>query len=144
MKNKLLTLLLVLFVTAVNAQKSITGTVTDNNKTTVPLANIYWKSTTTGVVADENGQFKISEPKSYPASLIISFVGYQSDTITLTSYKKNLKIMLNNVVGLDEFQVTEKQSSTFINTIDYLKSRKEENTYVPIGYEISYKGFLKR
>lgn len=117
MKNKLLTLLLVLFVTAVNAQKSITGTVTDNNKTTVPLANIYWKSTTTGVVADENGKFKISEPKSYPASLIISFVGYQSDTITLTSYKKNLKIILNNVVGLDDFEVTEKQSSTFINTI---------------------------
>ena len=117
MKNKLLTLLLVLFVTAVNAQKSITGTVTDNNKTTVPLANIYWKSTTTGVVADENGKFKISEPKSYPASLIISFVGYQSDTITLTSYKKNLKILLNNVVGLDDFEVTEKQSSTFINTI---------------------------
>jgi len=104
-----------------NAQKSITGYVFEkqnNNELAIPLANIYWQNTTIGVVADANGEFQIIEPTSYPAILIISFVGYQTDTLTLTSYQKKIKIILQGMVGLDEFQVIEKQSSTFINTID--------------------------
>ncbi|MGB0887414.1 MAG: TonB-dependent receptor [Vicingaceae bacterium] len=119
MKNKLIiTLTFIAFTLGLTAQKSITGTVKDNNKETVALANIYWQNTTLGVVADENGKFSIAEPASYPASLIISFVGYQTDTITLKAYQKNLKIILNNTIGLEEFEVAEKQSGTFINTID--------------------------
>lgn len=37
-----------------------------------------------------------------------------------------------------------KEFHNFIDNIEHLKSRKEENTYVPIGYEISYKSYLKR
>ncbi|MDB4533518.1 TonB-dependent receptor [Vicingaceae bacterium] len=119
MKNKLIiTLTLLAISTVISAQKSITGTVSDNNKEAVPLANIYWINTTTGVAADINGAFTITEPLAYPASLIVSFVGYQPDTIILNSYQKKLKIELKSTIGLDEFQVTEKQSSTFINTID--------------------------
>ncbi len=47
----------------------------------------------------------------------------------------------NSYINIDSVK---KEFKNFINNIDYLKSRKEENTYVPIGYEISYKGFLKR
>jgi outer membrane receptor for ferrienterochelin and colicins len=118
MNNLLLTLLFLLLIPAVHAQKNITGTVTDNNKEVIPLANIYWENTTNGVVADENGVFSILEPLTYPASLIVSFVGYQTDSIALRSYQKKLKIELKNTIGLDEFQITEKQASTFINTID--------------------------
>ncbi len=47
----------------------------------------------------------------------------------------------NSYINIDSVK---REFKNFINNIEYLKSRKEENTYVPIGYEISYKGFLKR
>jgi outer membrane receptor for ferrienterochelin and colicins len=120
MKTIILILTFLLPIVSVHAQKSITGSVTDNNKEIVPLTNIYWKGTTIGSVADVNGNFEIIEPTAYPAQLVISFVGYQSDTITLNTYQKKIKVKLQSVVGLDEFQVTERQSGTFINTIDPL------------------------
>lgn len=120
MKNKIIITLIGFFlILSANAQKSIKGSVHEKNqKEAIPLANVYWQNTTNGVVADEKGSFEIKEPASYPANLIVSFVGYQPDTITFNSYQKQIKIELTNIIGLDEFQVTEKQSSTFINTID--------------------------
>jgi len=108
-----------LFTNSLIAQKTIKGIVYENEqKQRIPLANIYWINTTIGVVANHNGEFTIAEPKSYPSQLIVSFVGYQSDTIRISSYQKNINIKLKSMVGLDEFQVTERQSGTFINTID--------------------------
>ncbi|PCJ01384.1 MAG: TonB-dependent receptor [Flavobacteriales bacterium] len=118
MKTIILTLTFLLLMLSVNAQKSIKGSVIDTNKESVPLANVYWKNTTIGVVADANGNFVIIEPTTYPATLIVSFVGYQSDTITLNAFQNKIKVELQSVVGLDEFQVIERQSGTFINTID--------------------------
>ena len=47
----------------------------------------------------------------------------------------------NSYINID---AVKKQFKNFINDIECLNSKKEENTYVPIGYEISYKGYLKR
>jgi len=120
------TLYIIIFFFTANfmiAQKSIKGYVYENKEKqniAIPLANVYWLGYSTGAVADINGNFIISEPKSYPSNLIVSFVGYQSDTITLNAYQKKIKVQLKSIIGLDEFQVTERQSSTFINTIDAL------------------------
>ena len=51
------TLILLLLIISVNAQKSISGSVIDDKQEVVPLANIYWQNTTIGVVADVNGNF---------------------------------------------------------------------------------------
>ena len=122
MKTKIILILILMFlVQYISAQKIINGYVyeyIDKKETAIPLANIYWQGTTNAVVANEKGSFKISEPENYPANLIVSFVGYQSDTINFQSYKKNIKVKLVSTVNLDEFSVTEKQSGTFINTID--------------------------
>ncbi len=119
MKTKITLILPFMFlVQLITAQQTINGYVYENKKEAIPLANIYWQGTTNAVVADENGKFKINEPESYPANLIVSFVGYQPDTINFQSYKKSIKVKLINSVNLDEFSVTEKQSGTFINTID--------------------------
>lgn len=119
MKTKIILVLTFMFIVQlITAQQTINGYVYENKKDAIPLANIYWQGTTNAVVADENGNFKINEPESYPSNLVVSFVGYQSDTITFQSYKKNIKVKLISSVNLDEFSITEKQSGTFINTID--------------------------
>lgn len=119
MKTKILLILAFMFIVQMmSAQKIISGYVYENRNEAVPLANIYWQGTTNAVVADENGKFKINEPESYPSNLIVSFVGYKSDTIKFESYKNNIKVKLISSVNLKEFSITEKQSGTFINTID--------------------------
>ena len=128
MKIKILVIITcTFFVQFLNAQRTIQGSVYENHEhdgekhnEAIPFANIYWLGVNDGVVADEKGNFKIKEPANYPANLIVSFVGFKSDTITLNSYQKNIKIKLNSILDLNEFEVTGKQASTFINTIDPL------------------------
>lgn len=123
MKTKIILILLsFFFVQYLAAQKTISGYVYEKKENkkqeAIPLANIYWQGTTKGVVADVDGKFEIQEPKTYPANLIISFVGFNSDTIMLNAYQKSIKVALKSMVNIEEFKVTEKQSGTFINTID--------------------------
>ncbi len=124
MKTKIfIVLVLLAFTSIVYGQKTIKGFVYEKNKQNgkkeaIPLANIYWQETSSGGVADDEGNFEIQEPSSYPANLIVSFVGYKSDTIMLNSYQKKIEVELKPNVNLDEFSVTEKQASSFINKID--------------------------
>lgn len=127
MKSKIIYFIILLcFPSLFYGQKTIKGFVYEINnenkklKDAVPLANIYWQGTTNGVVADDKGNFEIQEPDSYPANIVISFVGYKTDSIEFTSYKKKIEVELKPNVELKEFEVAEKQSSTFINTIDPL------------------------
>ena len=56
---------------------------------------------------------------------------------------KPLLIFKNNNTYIN-IDGVKKNFKNFVKDIENIKSRKEENTYVPIGYEISYKGFLNR
>jgi len=106
---------------ALEAQ-SISGSVYEidkqNKKIAIPGANIYWNNTTIGTSADQKGNFSIKAPENYPAHLIISFIGYNSDTIEFKSYKKTISVELKNNIELKEFEVSERGASSFINTID--------------------------
>ena len=89
-------------------------------KEPIPAANVYWLGSTTGTIANEKGEFEITVPDGYPANLVISFIGYQSDTIKFDAYKKSIKVELKSSIALKEFQVAERGSGTYINTIDPL------------------------
>ena len=101
--------------------QKISGKVTipeGKGKVALPGANVYWANSTTGTFTGQNGGFELDQPASYPARLIVSFIGYQADTILFSSYRTNLKVHLKKNVELEEFEVTERQNSTIINTID--------------------------
>ena len=73
-------LLIPLFVTS---QNNISGIVlennTSNNEIVLPGASVYWMDSSEGVVTDFDGKFSISNTGNYN-SLIISYVGYKTDT----------------------------------------------------------------
>ena len=50
-------------------------------------ANVYWLRTTVGAVTNEKGWFTIPYKKEYK-KLVVSFVGYKTDTLTITSLKE--------------------------------------------------------
>src|SRR6478609_4836871 len=49
----------------------------------LPATNVYWLNTTNATTADEAGKFKIQQADSLPAKLVLSFVGYQNDTLLI-------------------------------------------------------------
>ena len=73
------------------SQDEITGIIFEDNqeKERIPLlgANVYWVGTTIGTTTNENGQFTIAYKKSY-SKLIISYVGFKTDTLTINGPKQ--------------------------------------------------------
>src|SRR6056297_2739773 len=61
--------------------ETIRGTVTDNEGGPVPGANLYIKGTISGTTSDMEGNFYFAHPVSPSDTLVVSFIGYQSQEI---------------------------------------------------------------
>src|SRR5690606_3977751 len=111
MKNKLLIILL--FPLCVFSQEKITENITENvtNKE-VPLggANVYWLNTSVGTVTDFDGKFEISYKPEYE-KLVISFIGYKTDTLTVTSPKK-ISHSMKSTANIDEVTISSRQKAS--------------------------------
>ncbi|WP_209402197.1 TonB-dependent receptor [Pseudozobellia sp. WGM2] len=64
----------------------ITEAVASGNGLALSGASVYWMNSQTGTVTDQNGEFDIPYKKEYDR-LIISYVGFESDTLTVTEPK---------------------------------------------------------
>src|SRR5476651_468911 len=108
MRNKLLFiigwLLLTIIPVSLFAQnKTLTGTVTAGN-IPVPGATIVVKNSSLAVASDANGKFTLSIPNN--AVVIISAIGYKTQTVTVAGIT-NLQVKLaEDVSRLDEVVVT--------------------------------------
>ncbi len=128
MKRILLVLLLSLPFQNIWAQHNISyikGKVIEQNKDAnvdIPLigANVYWSNTTIGTTTDANGNFKISSLNTNN-QLVISFVGYQTDTIIVKD-RDYLAITLINSVDIDEVTITHRRNSTEVSLLNPLNT----------------------
>ncbi len=109
MKRKLFyslfTLLLVGLATAVSAQRTVTGTVTDD-QTGEPLigANILVVGTSVGTVSDLDGSYTLNVPEG-TTQLSISYTGYTAQTVELGN-SDVIDISMSAGSTLDEVVVT--------------------------------------
>lgn len=89
-------LLLLLTVITSYAQTKISGTISDND-TKEPLigVSIQVKNKIIGTITDSKGQFELNTSTSLPFALVISYVGYESQEIQITSDNSDLNIALN-------------------------------------------------
>lgn len=81
-------------------------------------ASVFWLGTTIGSATDVNGEFSIQKPDKFPAKLVVSFVGYSSDTILVKTSKKEIEIHLKQSVQLGEVTVTERQAGSSFKLLD--------------------------
>ena len=80
---------------ASTAFSQITGTIVDDQGGEgLYGATVLVKGTTTGVIADEDGKFTIRLPDGAPATLVVSFVGYERQEVEVTSSTAILNIRL--------------------------------------------------
>ena len=108
MKTKfsgILTLLLAFVVHLTFAQeKTVSGTVSDNNSLPLPGATVIVKGTTTGVSTDFDGNYLIST--NVGDALIFSYVGYASQTIVVGATANTINVILQPDNELEEIVVT--------------------------------------
>lgn len=96
---------MLLSVTMVFAQdRTVSGTVTDENSDAVPGATVQIKGTSTGTITDANGQFTISVGND--DVLVISFIGYQTQEISVGNRSTIDVSMVTDVTQLQEVVVT--------------------------------------
>lgn len=79
MKNIFYSLLFLLPLSA--AAQTISGTVYDENRQTIPGASVYLDGTSTGTISDEEGKFTLSQNNIINTSLVVSYVGYETITV---------------------------------------------------------------
>lgn len=92
-------------INIVNAQETITGTVTDTDGNTIPYVNIVLSGTSTGTITNEDGVYSIKVP-SLLGSLEFSVLGYQTQVIPISN-KQRINITLEDSSEiLDEVVLT--------------------------------------
>ena len=112
--NQTLTLLLrsvafsclMLLSTAMIAQNTVSGTVTDDKGEAVIAANVNIAGTTTGTTTDANGKFTLTSSRSFPWTLEVSYVGFSGQDILVESATADLKIALSEGVNLNEIAIS--------------------------------------
>lgn len=110
MKKNFIISIFLLISLSLFAQKELKGVIKDNNNLEIFGANVYWLNTNTGTTTNETGTFSIPYKKEYK-KLIISFVGYKTDTINVSSTKP-INHYLTESNTLNEVAVSAKKSST--------------------------------
>ncbi len=89
------------------AQNTITGSVTDGNKQSIPGANVVIVGENTGASTDFDGSFKLTTNTKLPFSVKVSAIGFESKTINVTTANQKLNVVLKDEeTKLDEIVVS--------------------------------------
>jgi outer membrane receptor for ferrienterochelin and colicin len=118
-----ITLLLPLHVWSQDPGK-LNGVVLSADEEDLPLvgANIFWLGTDIGVASDIDGKFTITQNNS-SATLVVSYIGYQNDTITLADDGPVIiKLSAGNI--LDDVEVIHRRKATEFSFLDPIKVEK--------------------
>jgi len=102
MKKFYLMLFIGLITSSLFAQKTVTGTVTDESNQPLAGASVVEKGTTNGVTTDFDGKFSISVKEM--ATLEFSFTGYYPQQVTVGK-SNTINIQLKEGVQLEEVQI---------------------------------------
>lgn len=102
----LITIVLLGMVTPVCAQ--VRGIVKDYTGEPVVAANVFWVNATEGTTTDAHGAFSLARSAKVN-KLVVSFVGYENDTILVEDTDKQLNITLQGSVMMEEVQVVERK-----------------------------------
>ncbi len=127
MNRYLLLILLALNFQVILAQQNISylkgKIVEQNQEAEIPVigANVYWSNTTVGTTTDANGNFKLTRLKTNN-QLVISYVGYQSDTIIVDG-RDYLKVALKTSTELDEVVVSYKRNTTEVSLLEPVNTK---------------------
>lgn len=131
-RNGLCALLLLIGNIAL-AQTTLTGTVVDaENNEAIPGANIIVIGSNTGTVADFDGKFTLNTSAELPLTIEVSYIGFGTQTVEVTSADQNISVLLSYGQNLNEVVISASRRSEKIldapASVSIISSQDLENT----------------
>jgi outer membrane receptor protein involved in Fe transport len=122
------------------AQTTITGSVTDSNKQSIPGANINVTGDSGSTSTDFDGTFKLNTSAKLPYTIKVSAVGFETKTINITSTNQNVNVVLKEEeTKLDEIVVSASRTPERVIespvTIERMGIQEIKNTTAPTFYD---------
>ncbi|SHG91887.1 CarboxypepD_reg-like domain-containing protein [Flavobacterium micromati] len=113
------------------SQTKVSGVVVDKQSQPIPFANIVFKNSSEGIVANEDGLFYLESAKNYNL-ILISSVGFSEKEITLEKpVTYNMKIQLNGAESLNEVVIytgkTSKKNNPALDILRKIWEKKRKN-----------------
>lgn len=87
-------------------KRVLTGTVKDEYDMVLPGATVLIKGTTVGVVTDKDGLFKLELPDLKELTIVISFMGFESQEIKIDKQKDLMIVLKEKKEELEDVVVT--------------------------------------
>lgn len=108
---------------------NVKGKTTEGKTEILAGANVYWADVLRGTTSDERGNFKLMRVNE-SNKLVISYMGYKTDTIIVNTGKNYIEVILENAIELDEIQIKENRGTSY-----FLKS-SVQNTQILTSSEL--------
>jgi iron complex outermembrane recepter protein len=137
--KRILILILFLFPGLELYSQSISGTILDAvSQEPLAGANIIQEGTTTGTATDEEGRFTITLTESGSDRIIVTFLGYESQSIETGDFSEPLEIYLNpSIISSAEVFVQALRVDETI-PIAYTNLSREEIAQQNLGQDLPY------
>lgn len=110
MKVYIFSILMLVSFSFIRAQDNLKGVVLEESNQPLYGVSVYWQGTDIGVSTATDGTFSIPYRKEYK-SLVFSFVGFQTDTITVENTSP-IRHVLKEINVLEEVSLDVKKSAT--------------------------------
>lgn len=101
--------------------QSIRGAVMDEAGNDLIGANVQWLDTSIGTSTDAMGMFEISMEAITDTRLVISYVGYASDTVLIEA-QAVIVVQLRDQATLNQVEITARESGSYISTLNPVKT----------------------
>jgi len=122
---KLLLIAILIFSPVISIGQVLRGTVYGNEhhsdhtlKIPLPGANVVWMGTNTGIATDQNGKFELNTAGLQIRKLVVSFIGYQPDTLDILPGQSTIEVVLNSSQDLEEVVVARRRPGSHISTLE--------------------------
>ncbi|MBF8150839.1 TonB-dependent receptor [Winogradskyella sp. F6397] len=138
-RRQRITIIILFFTSLVVAQTTISGVVTDQKNQPIIGANIYLEGTYDGDTSDDKGKFSFSTDETGVQTLIISFLSFETKTITETVSKlNNLQIKLREdvesldavVISAGSFEARDNSKVSVLKPLDVVTTASALGDYV--------------
>ena len=94
------------------------------HKLPLPGANVFWSGTSKGTATDPDGYFELLRPGDNNQELVVSYIGYVNDTVSLSQDQKKIEIVLNENATLHEVEIAERAPGAHISRTDLIATQQ--------------------
>jgi outer membrane receptor for ferrienterochelin and colicins len=116
--KKSIILIMLLSITILTSGQHLTGYVYElgesGEQVPLPAVNLHWSGTQTGTFSNEEGTFTLPRVRGINI-LVVSYVGYEQDSIKVNAGEKSISIGLSRNIALKTMVITARQTSTYMD-----------------------------